>query len=445
MAMVKRPLISSCTVLVLLAVLNSWVAEPLFAAPKLPEQVNNAGLLTANPSIDKASFSLSQSSAEPGWGMAAAMASTAAAALLFRRNQRIMRLAEGESKKPKKLQLRDMTAPETADAIREDRKKGSKNVKGGNAVQRFFSTRNRQFWDYMVWPRTYWKRSWEGKDFMYAAVFSIVHIGACFAPFHFTWKAFACFLVGYVITGMLGITLSYHRQLAHLSFKSPKVVEYFLAYCGALALQSHPINWVSSHRHHHGATDSPNDVHSPKDGFWWSHAGWLLDQKGTWMRVDKSNAEDLSKQWFYRFLQKTYPLHAIVLPIAGLYYFGGLPCVLWGFFARVVWVWHITWAVNSVSHVWGFQDWNTGDISMNNWVIGILAFGEGWHNNHHAFETSCRHGLKWWQIDMTWYTVKVLEFFGLASGLKYPSAAKMRKLSDWGVEGVPGTPGAAVV
>ena len=106
-----------------------------------------------------------------------------------------------------------------------------------------------------------------------------------------------------------------------------------------------------------------------------------------------------SGQWFYKMLQYTYPLHAIVLPIAGLAWFGGLPCVLWGFFFRVVWVWHVTWAVNSVSHVWGYQDWNTGDISMNNWIVGILAFGEGWHNNHHAFEQSCRHGLKWYQVD----------------------------------------------
>mmetsp|Transcript_15456 Transcript_15456/g.40971 ORF Transcript_15456/g.40971 Transcript_15456/m.40971 type:complete len:429 (+) Transcript_15456:80-1366(+) len=313
--------------------------------------------------------------------------------------------------------------------FRGERKKGEKAVKGGKRFQKFFSTRNRQFWDYMVYPKTYFNREWVPKDFMYAAVFGIVHLGACFAPFYFTWKAFACFLVGYLITGMFGITLSYHRQLSHRSFKSPKWVEYLFAYCGALALQSHPLNWISSHRHHHGATDTENDVHSPKDGFWWAHAGWLLDQKGTWMRADKNNASDLAGQWFYKMLAVTYPLHAIVLPIVALNAIGGLPCVLWGFFARVVWVWHVTWAVNSVSHVWGFQDWNTGDISMNNWVVGILAFGEGWHNNHHAFENSSRHGLKWWQWDPTWYTIKTLEFFGLAWDLKYPTESKMRKLS----------------
>jgi stearoyl-CoA desaturase (delta-9 desaturase) len=318
--------------------------------------------------------------------------------------------------------------PEEEQPLRADRPKGSKPVRFGSMLQKFFSVRNRQFWDYMVFPRKYFNRKWLKKDFGYAAFFVAIHAGALCAPFYFTWKAFYTFFVGYIITG-LGITLSYHRQLAHRAFRSPKIVEYILAYCGILALQSHPINWVSSHRHHHGATDTQNDVHSPKDGFWWSHAGWLLDQTGTWMRCDKNNASDLSAQAYYRFIQKTYPLHGIVLPLAAMYAWGGLPCVFWGFFFRVVWVWHVTWAVNSVSHVWGFQDWNTGDISMNNWMIGILALGEGWHNNHHAFENSCRHGLKWWQVDFTWYVVKTLEACGLAWDLKYPSPGKMKKLS----------------
>jgi len=303
------------------------------------------------------------------------------------------------------------------------------NLPLGSRFQKFFSIRNRQFWNYEVFPRTYFNRRWLNKDLGYATFFAVIHLLAAAAPFYFTWKAFACFLIGYLITGMFGITLSYHRQLAHRSFTTPKWLEYVFAYCGALALQSHPINWVSSHRHHHGGTETENDVHSPLDGFWWSHMGWLLDGEGTWMRRDKSNAGDLQAQPFYRWLQKTYALNAIVLPIVGLYLFGGLPCVLWGFFARVVWVWHVTWAVNSVSHVWGFKDWNTKDNSMNNWLVGLLAFGEGWHNNHHAFETSCRHGLKWWQIDPTWYVVKMLSWVGLASNLKYPSESKMRKLS----------------
>ncbi|CAJ1404190.1 unnamed protein product [Effrenium voratum] len=418
--MVQRMLGALLAVAVLLCISKSSLD---FVAPQLTHQARNVGLWSSASTLVQGFQTSADSSAgasQPSWAVAAAFLT----ALAARKLSKVGRAAEGK-KKP----LRDLVPPPEADAVREERLKGSKRVKGGAKGQRFFSVRNRKFWDFTVWPRTYFRRVWEKKDFSYALLFGLIHIGACFAPFYFNWSAFAVGFFGYVLTGMFGITLSYHRQLAHLSFKSPKIVEYILAYCGALAMQSHPINWVSSHRHHHGATDSPNDVHSPKDGFWWAHAGWLLDQKGTWMRVDRSNAEDLSKQWYYRFLQKTYPIHAIVLPIVGLYLWGGLPFVLWGFFARVVFTWHVTWAVNSVSHVWGFQDWNTGDISMNNWLVGILAFGEGWHNNHHAFENSCRHGLKWWQIDMTWYTIKVLEFFGLARDLKYPTDAKMRKLS----------------
>jgi len=320
-------------------------------------------------------------------------------------------------------------APPEAHSSRAERIKGEQVLPLGRQFQRLFSARNRQFWDFVVTPRTYFHRRWLRKDLGYALFFVAIHLGACAAPFHFTWDAFACFLIGYLITGLFGITLSYHRQLAHRSFKTPKLLEYLFAYCGALALQSHPINWVSSHRHHHGGTETEHDVHSPLDGFWWSHTGWLLDGKGTWMRGDKSNASDLQSQWFYRFLKNTYAVHAIVLPIIGLYAMGGLPFVLWGFFFRVAWVWHVTWAVNSVSHVWGFKDWNTSDNSMNNWAVGMLAFGEGWHNNHHAFENSCRHGLKWWQIDFTWYVVKLLSAVGLARDLKYPSEAKMRRLS----------------
>lgn len=309
-------------------------------------------------------------------------------------------------------------------------RKGRQVVPLGPWLQRFFSLRNRQFWNYSVSPRNYFfARRWCAEDSRQAIFVAIVHLGALAAPFFFTWKAFACFCVGYVMTGMLGVTLSYHRQLSHRSFVTPKWLEYFLAYCGALAVQGPPISWVSSHRHHHGNTDAEDDVHSPRDGFWWSHMGWLFDADGTKIRRDKKNASDLSSQWFYQFLQKTYGIHCVVLPILALYAYGGLPCVLWGFFVRVVWFWHITWAVNSVSHVWGFQDWKTGDLSMNNWLIGILAFGEGWHNNHHAFERSCRHGLKWWQVDFTWYTVKFLEAFGLATKLQYPPEGKMQKLA----------------
>jgi stearoyl-CoA desaturase (delta-9 desaturase) len=225
-----------------------------------------------------------------------------------------------------------------------------------------------------------------------------------------------------------GITLSYHRQLSHKSFTTPKWLEYALAYCGAMAVQGDPLEWASSHRHHHQHCDTPKDPHTPYEGFWWSHCGWLLDNEATLKRVgDRSNAKELAEQPFYQFMEKTYMWHVLAWALA-FYAIGGLPWLVWGFCVRTCWVYHITWAVNSVAHVWGSQTFNTGDLSRNNWWIGVLAFGEGWHNNHHAFEFSARHGLEWWQIDMTWWCVCVLKFLGLADKVKLPSEKQMDRI-----------------
>jgi fatty-acid desaturase len=420
LTMLRRNHGSIVALLAILVMLRTfWSSMLAFTAPAF-KVVQRFGLSSGKLAVEDAHKpTIATPSLPSSLSTPATLLSVAVVAALARQSRKISaRAAES-----------DDAAVSTERDSRAARAKGAQRLPLGEKGQRLFSARNRQFWDYVVFPRTYFHRAWEGKDIGYGLFFTIIHLGAACAPFFFTWDAFMVFLIGYVITGMFGITLSYHRQLAHRSFTTPKWLEYLFAYCGVLALQSHPINWVSSHRHHHGGTETENDVHSPLDGFWWSHMGWLMDTKNTWMRKDKANASDLQGQWFYRFLAKTYAFHAIALPLAVLYALGGLPYVFWGFFARVIWVWHVTWAVNSVSHVWGFQDWNTGDKSMNNWLIGFLAFGEGWHNNHHAFETSCRHGLKWWQIDFTWYTVKFLSFLGLARNLKYPTESKMRRLS----------------
>mmetsp|Transcript_105191 Transcript_105191/g.336592 ORF Transcript_105191/g.336592 Transcript_105191/m.336592 type:complete len:424 (+) Transcript_105191:65-1336(+) len=412
----RRPVLASGVVLVTAAACvyyagTSW----LFAAPPLSSPGSGAlvwGLPSQPPLAGRGA------TGEAGAGAARTSSAVAPAALAA-----AALLAAAVARRAVALKAPEGTIP------RSERPKAGQTLPFGSAGQRLFSVRNRQFWDFVVNPKMYFTRKWIPKDIGYAVFFIIIHAGAFAAPWFFTWPAFCSFLVMYLITGMFGITLSYHRQLAHRSFKTPKFLEYIFAYCGVMALQSHPINWVSSHRHHHGGTETERDVHSPLDGFWWSHMGWLLDGEGTWMRQNKSNADDLKKQWYYRMLAKTYPLHGIVIPIVAMYALGGLPFVMWGFFFRVVWVWHVTWMVNSVSHVWGFKDWNTEDNSMNNWFVGLLAFGEGWHNNHHAFENSCRHGLKWWQVDFTWYTIKTLSFLGLASSLNYPSESKMRRLS----------------
>jgi stearoyl-CoA desaturase (delta-9 desaturase) len=273
-------------------------------------------------------------------------------------------------------------------------------------------------------------RTWSEGDKTYMAVMLVAHMGALtLAVPTFSWPAFASFGIMYIITGMFGITLSYHRNLSHKSFRLPKFLEHLFAYCGALAVQGDPIEWVSSHRHHHRHCDTENDPHTPYEGLWWSHMGWLFDQKTTVSRVgDRGNAMDLAADPFYQFIQKTYGLH-ILGSYALLYALGGLPFLVWGGFVRQVWVYHITWFVNSASHVWGYQSFKTGDLSRNNWWVALLAFGEGWHNNHHAFGSSARHGLAWYELDPTWMCVWVLEKLGLATNVRLPTEAQKAKLA----------------
>ncbi|XP_004506950.1 palmitoyl-monogalactosyldiacylglycerol delta-7 desaturase, chloroplastic [Cicer arietinum] len=272
-------------------------------------------------------------------------------------------------------------------------------------------------------------RKWNSLDVATAGIVLSMHLLCLFAPFNFNWPAFWVAVSLYVVTGLFGITLSFHRHLSHKSFKLPKLLEYLFAYCGVLALQGNPIDWVSTHRYHHQFCDSEKDPHSPIEGFWFSHMSWLFDTNAMVERYGKpTNVGDLEKQSFYRFIRSTYILHPFALG-ALLYAIGGFPFIVWGMGVRIVWVYHITWLVNSACHVWGNQPWNTKDLSTNNWWVALLAFGEGWHNNHHAFEYSARHGLEWWEIDMTWYMVKFLQAIGLATEVKVPSDIQKQRMA----------------
>ncbi|XP_059457809.1 palmitoyl-monogalactosyldiacylglycerol delta-7 desaturase, chloroplastic-like [Corylus avellana] len=276
--------------------------------------------------------------------------------------------------------------------------------------------------------RVFFGRKWNSMDIGTAGVVLGLHCLCLFAPFQVSWGAVLVAMALYVVTGLFGITLSYHRNLSHRSFKLPKWLEYLFAYCGALALQGSPIDWVSTHRYHHQFCDSERDPHSPTEGFWYSHMSWLFDTNAVIERCgEANNVADLQKQPFYRFLQRTYAFHPIALGVL-LYALGGIPFLVWGMGVRIVWVYHITWLVNSACHVWGKQPWNTGDLSRNNWWVALLAFGEGWHNNHHAFEFSARHGLEWWQFDMTWYVIRFLQAIGLTTDVKLPTEVQKQRM-----------------
>jgi len=248
-----------------------------------------------------------------------------------------------------------------------------------------------------------------------ATAMVLFHVGAVAALFYFTWPAFfvACFL--WWVSGSLGIGMSYHRLLTHRGYKTPKWVEYFLTWCATLALEGGPIFWVATHRIHHQFSDELGDPHSPNDGKWWSHMGWIL--MGESMHHDTTTlgryVPDLTKDKVHVWLTKYHYTSNIILGVV-LYAIGGLPWLLWGVFARVVVGLHSTWMVNSVTHLWGTRRFATKDLSTNNFLVAIFTFGEGWHNNHHAHPVSARHGLAWYEIDTNWYCIWALKKLGLA-------------------------------
>jgi len=276
-------------------------------------------------------------------------------------------------------------------------------------------------------------RDWTSTDIGYAVFFVPMHAIAFLAgPFTFTWDALAVAAALYVVTGGLGLSMSYHRQLSHKSFRCPKWLEFTLAYCGALAFEGDPIEWSKNHNWHHRYTDTDLDRHTPADGFWHSHMGWLFDEQLSLSRVGpKGNVKQDNASvvpWFYKespgfyqWLRETYMYHMLgqVVVLALL---GGLPYVVWGFVIRMLVTMHMTWFVNSAVHIWGRQTYDTNDSSRNNWWVALLVFGDGWHNNHHAFEYSARHGLEWWQLDFSWLVIRSLQAVGLAWDVKLPTA-----------------------
>jgi fatty-acid desaturase len=255
--------------------------------------------------------------------------------------------------------------------------------------------------------------NWNSAIFLF-----LFHVGAVAALFYFSWKALAIAIFLTWVAGSLGIGIGYHRLLTHRGFKTPKWLEYFLTICGMLALEGGAINWVVTHRIHHAFTEQPGDPHSPRDGRWWSHIGWIL--RGTAQqhseRIMRRYAPDLMNDPTHVLLNRIYFVPLIICGIV-LLALGGLPALMWGVFFRVTLALHSTWLVNSATHLWGSRRFETSDDSTNNWWVALLTFGEGWHNNHHAFSRAARHGLAWYEVDMNWWTIRALTFLKLAKSV----------------------------
>ena len=258
-------------------------------------------------------------------------------------------------------------------------------------------------------------------DWIVLTWITLMHIGALAAFFTFSWKALGVCLFLWWLTGGVGICLGFHRYFTHRSYRTPKFVEYLLAVCGTMAGEAGPISWVAAHRYHHTYSDTDSDPHSPLKGFWWAHMTWLFGREKFLAEFDscKRYTPDMASDRFLVWLDRFHIVPALFLAIL-LYALGGWPFIVWGMFVRSLLVYHSTWLVNSASHIWGYRSYKTTDRSRNNWWVALLSFGEGWHNNHHAFQRSARHGFRWWEVDLTYRTIQLMWVFGLASQIHLP-------------------------
>ena len=271
----------------------------------------------------------------------------------------------------------------------------------------------------------------------------VLHILAllAFLPWFFSWTGVIVTVIGLYLFGMIGVGLGFHRLLTHRGFTCPKWFEHGLAILGVCSLEDTPARWVATHRHHHVHADKERDPHSPLVNFLWAHVGWMMFKNRDLMRLSlcERYARDVLRDPFYARLENRSFWALIVLASWLLYFAGGfavelwlggtvyqalqfgLSLLVWGVFVRTVLVWHVTWSVNSVTHLWGYRNYETRESSRNNFFIAIVAMGEGWHNNHHAYPQSARHGHKRWEIDQIWLVIRFLERIGLVSNVVTPA------------------------
>ncbi|HTU70751.1 MAG TPA: fatty acid desaturase [Candidatus Baltobacteraceae bacterium] len=259
-----------------------------------------------------------------------------------------------------------------------------------------------------------------------------IHVGAllAFVPAFFSWWALLAAGVVAYATGGIGITLCFHRALTHRALRMVKPLEYATAILGTLAFQGSPIDWVATHRIHHAHSDRAGDPHSIRRGLSWAHLTWLFrtNENIPTGAQQKRVTPDLWGDPFYRALRYLHiPLQ---IALAGLLLLlGGWSWVIWAIFVRLVFTYHATWLVNSAAHFTGYRTYRTMDRSVNSWWVALISWGEGWHNNHHAFPFSARHGLKWFELDCTWWMIKVMAAMRLVDKVRVPTREMRERLA----------------
>lgn len=252
--------------------------------------------------------------------------------------------------------------------------------------------------------------------------FLLLHV-ACLYAFWLppTWNLVALAAATYAVR-IFGISAGYHRYFAHRTFKLDRFSQFLLAFLAQSSAQKGVLWWASHHRRHHRESDTIRDVHSPVvSGFWRSHVGWIVS--GDFDDYDANLIRDFGRFPELRWLTRYHWVPTAVLAV-GLYLAGGFPAFFWGYVVSTVVLYHATFSINSLAHLWGSQRFDTGDQSRNNLWLALITFGEGWHNNHHHQMHLCRQGLYWWEIDLTYYLLRALGAIGIVRDLKEPREAQ---------------------
>jgi len=256
------------------------------------------------------------------------------------------------------------------------------------------------------------------QKYQYGAVvlFLLLHVGvvaALFVPFRYSllW-----WLAGSYLLRMFGVTAGYHRYFSHRSYKLNRIAQFLMAFLAQTSGQKGVLWWAAHHRTHHREAEGEADVHSPvRSGFWWAHVGWILSNR--YDNYERRTVGDLARHPELRWLDRHHWVPAALFG-AAVFAAGGFPAFVWGFVLATVLLYHGTFLINSVAHVWGTRRFDTRDDSRNNFLLALLTLGEGWHNNHHFYQSSCRQGLRWWEVDVTYYILRLLALLGLARELR---------------------------
>lgn len=246
--------------------------------------------------------------------------------------------------------------------------------------------------------------------------FYLIHVGGLAALFVPVRTELVVWAMASYLVRMFGVTAGYHRYFSHRSYKLGRVSQFVFAVLAQASGQQGVLWWASHHRYHHRYADTPEDIHSPwTSSFWYAHVGWILTSRSE--RYDPDRVADLSRYPELVWLQKYHWLPVSVYAVV-VYLIGGWPVFLWGFCLSTVLLYHGTFTINSLSHTWGTRRFKTADQSRNNFLLALLTLGEGWHNNHHHYMSSCRQGIRWWEVDVTYYVLRLLQLVGVVRDIR---------------------------